>query len=89
MQKPLARGGKERSENIARYKKFRARQTKNGYRWDDSMRSGEANVARCEPPGYSYLAEQCVPRAKNTSKMSKLATFNLTSNFHSQRRTIR
>jgi hypothetical protein len=43
------------------------------------MRSGEANVARCEPPGYSYLAEQCVPRAKTTSKTSKLTTSNSAS----------
>ena len=38
VQKPLARGGKERSEKIARYRKLRARQNKDGYRWDDNMR---------------------------------------------------
>jgi hypothetical protein len=70
-QKPITTEGNGKRRKVGRYRNFGARQTKNGYRWDGNMRSGGAKLAPCEPTGYAYLAEQCVPTSRSKSRSNK------------------
>jgi hypothetical protein len=73
------------SSKDRRFRNFGARQTRDGYRWDGNMPSGRPgaaknrNAADCEPIGYAYLAEQCVPTTRTKSKSNKSAKPNSTN----------
>ena len=70
-QKSITTEGNGKRKKAGGYRNFGARQTKNGYRWDGNMRSGAAKSTPCEPTGYAYLAEQCVPTSRSKSKSNK------------------
>lgn len=84
-QKLLEVKAKKNSRKERRFRNFGARQTRDGYRWDGNMPSGRPgaaknrNAADCEPTGYAYLAEQCVPTTRTKSKSNKPAKPNSTN----------